>query len=115
MSAARVGLHSAVVWNWLYFSPRSASLVNVGVLHGPPKVLVAPKPTSSRSTSSMFGAPLGAWIGWGKSDFESFARRSIVPRNGCGGLGSTSPAEGDCTLTLACTGLSWAEVCRFGV
>jgi hypothetical protein len=41
-SAPRDGLHSAVVWKWLYFSPRSARFVNVGVLHGPPKVLVAP-------------------------------------------------------------------------
>ena len=43
--AARVGEHRAVVWKWLYFNPFSASLVNVGVWHGLPKVLVAPKPT----------------------------------------------------------------------
>src|SRR5262245_21927621 len=91
MIAARVGLHRAVVWKWLYFSPFSASLVNVGVWHGPPNVLVAPNPTSSSSTSRMFGAPAGAFTGCGKSDFESLARRSMVPLNGWGGFGSTSP------------------------
>src|SRR5262245_24456267 len=87
--AARVGLHSAVVWKWLYFNPFSASLVNVGVLQGPPKVLVAPNPTSSSRTSRMFGAPFGAWTGCGKSDFESFARTATCPLNGAGGTGST--------------------------
>jgi hypothetical protein len=42
MSAARVGLHSAVVWKWLYLSPFSASRVSLCVRHGPPNVLVAP-------------------------------------------------------------------------
>src|SRR5262245_43543937 len=85
MSAALVGEQSAVVWKWLYFKPFSASFVSVGVLHGPPNVLVAPYPTSSSSTSRMLGAPLGAWTGCGKSGFESFARRLMVPLNGSGG------------------------------
>src|SRR5262245_21827603 len=41
----------------------------------------------------MLGAPLGAWTGWGKSDFESLAFRPIVPLNGAGGVGSTSWAD----------------------
>src|SRR5262245_51391137 len=94
MIAARVGLHSAVVWKWLYLSPFSASLVKFGVLHGPPKVLVAPNPTSSRSTSKTFGAPFGAWTGCGKSLLESLARRLIAPLNGAGGSGNTVPPLG---------------------
>ena len=39
----------------------------------------------------MFGAPAGALTGCGKSLFESFARRLIVPLNGCGGTGNTVP------------------------
>ena len=91
MSAARVGLQRAVVWNRLYRNPFSASRVNVGVWHGPPKVLVAPKPTSSSSTSRIFGAPAGALRGCGKSDFEFLARRSMVPLNAGGGRGRTVP------------------------
>ena len=72
----------------------TASFANVGVWHGPPNVLVAPKPTSSSRTKRMFGAPAGAFTGCGKSAFESFARRLMVPRNGWGGLGSTSPPAG---------------------
>src|SRR5262249_7591601 len=76
------------------FSPFSASRVRVGVLQGPPNVLVAPKPTSSSSTRRMFGAPAGAFTGCGKSDFESLARRLMAPRNGWGGVGSTAPPGG---------------------
>src|SRR5262245_15906527 len=112
MSAARVGLHSAVVWKWLYLSPLSASFVNVGVWHGPPKVLVAPKPTSSRRTKRMFGAPAGAFTGCGKSDFESLARKLIVPRNGWGGFGSTSPPAGGWVAAFGWPGLSWARTSR---
>jgi hypothetical protein len=41
----------------VYFKPFAARRSAVGVLHGPPKALEAPKPTSSRSTISTFGAP----------------------------------------------------------
>ena len=61
--AARVGAHSAVVWNRVYFRPWAASRSAVGVLMGPPKALAAPNPTSSSSTTSTLGAPAG-----GRSD-----------------------------------------------
>ena len=43
-SAWRVGAHSAVVWKRLYRSPPAASRSAVGVWHGPPNALDAPKP-----------------------------------------------------------------------
>jgi hypothetical protein len=58
-SALRVGAHNAVVWNLVYFSPPSASLSAVGVLHGPPNALAAPNPTSSSKMTRTFGAPSG--------------------------------------------------------
>ena len=58
-SACRVGEQSAVVWKRLNFSPPAASFSAVGVWHGPPKALVAPKPTSSIRTISTLGAPFG--------------------------------------------------------
>ena len=57
--AWRVGEHSAVVWNRLSFTPLAASRSATGVLHGPPNAEDAPKPTSSISTISTFGAPSG--------------------------------------------------------
>src|SRR5262245_65392308 len=90
--AARVGEHRAVVWKRLYFSPRFASLSKVGVGIGPPKVLAAPKPTSSVMMSRMLGAPLGALISLGKSGLDFVAMRSISPLNGASGLGSDSNA-----------------------
>jgi hypothetical protein len=36
----------------------------LGVEIGPPNALEAPKPTSSISTISTFGAPSGGRIGW---------------------------------------------------
>ena len=62
-SAWRVGEHSAVVWKRLYFSPSAARRSTVGVSHGPPKALEAPKPTSSIRTISTFGAPAGGRSG----------------------------------------------------
>ncbi len=61
--ACRVGAHSAVVWNRLYFRPPAASRSAVGVAHGPPNALDAPNPTSSSSTTSTFGAPSGGSSG----------------------------------------------------
>src|SRR5262245_26801452 len=90
MRAARVGEHSAVVWKRLYLIPRLASLSNVGVGIGPPKVLAAPKPTSSVMMSKTFGAPLGALTSLGKSGLDVRAMRSIWPLNGASGLGRDS-------------------------
>ena len=58
-----MGAHSAVVWNRLYFRPLAASRSAFGVAHGPPNALDAPKPTSSSSTISTFGAPSGGSSG----------------------------------------------------
>jgi hypothetical protein len=60
-SAARVGVHSEVVWNWLKRMPSFASCSAVGVRIGPPKALGWPKPMSSINTISTFGALAGAW------------------------------------------------------
>ena len=62
-SAARVGAHSAVVWKRVYFRPPAASRSAVGVWHGPPKALEAPKPTSSIRKTSTLGAPGGGRSG----------------------------------------------------
>jgi hypothetical protein len=61
--AARVGEHSAVVWNRVYLSPPAASRSAVGIRQGPPKALEAPKPTSSSSTTRTLGAPTGGRSG----------------------------------------------------
>jgi uncharacterized protein len=55
----RVGEHSAVVWKRLYLRPPFANRSAVGVWHGPPNALDAPKPTSSSRITSTFGAPAG--------------------------------------------------------
>jgi hypothetical protein len=57
--AARDGEQSAVVWKRLYLRPPAASRSAVGVRHGPPNALDAPKPTSSSRITSTLGAPLG--------------------------------------------------------
>jgi hypothetical protein len=62
-SAARVGEHSAVVWNRVYFKPWAASRSAVGMCTGPPNALEAPNPTSSIRTTSTFGAPAGGRSG----------------------------------------------------
>jgi hypothetical protein len=62
-SAARVGEQIAVVWKRVYFNPAAASRSKFGVLHGPPKALEAPKPTSSINTISTFGTPAGGRSG----------------------------------------------------
>src|SRR5215468_5667517 len=68
-SAARVGEHSAVVWNSLKRRPFAATRSRAGVGIGPPKALDAPKPVSSVIIRSTFGAPAGAVTAWGKSGF----------------------------------------------
>src|SRR4051812_37993309 len=62
-SACRVGAHRAVVWNRLKRRPPWARRSAVGVWHGPPKALDAPKPTSSSRMTSTFGAPSGGRSG----------------------------------------------------
>src|SRR5215471_9664793 len=53
----------------------------------PPHTLSQPKPTSSSSTSRLFGAPLGGCLPGGKSGFESIA---YIPIFGFGKLHSGS-------------------------
>jgi hypothetical protein len=62
-SAWRVGEHSAVVWKRLYFNPFAASRSATGVEQGPPNALEEPKPASSSSMTSTFGAPAGGRSG----------------------------------------------------
>jgi hypothetical protein len=80
-SAARVGEHSAVVWNRVYFKPSLARRSAVGVRHGPPKALDAPNPTSSSRTISTFGAPTGGRSGViaGKEASGSVASKVVSP------------------------------------
>src|SRR5262245_54635933 len=103
-SAARVGEHSAVVWNWLYRSPLLATRSRFGVGIGPPKVLAAPKPVSSVMMSRTLGAPLGAVTPLGKSGLDSLALRPTTPPNDASGTGRIGePPVGDFSV-----GLSWA-------
>ena len=90
-SAARVGEHSAVTWKRLYRRPCSATRVITGVETGPPNVDGFPKPASSISTSSTFGAPSG---GFGvmlivQSGTDASSVRPIVPPKFGSGIGST--------------------------
>ncbi len=49
-SAARVGEHSAVVWNWVSRTPRSAMRLMAGISTSPPKQSQVAMPTSSHTT-----------------------------------------------------------------
>jgi len=91
-SACRVGEHRAVVWKRLYFRPFDARRSAVGVLHGPPNALAAPKPQSSIRTISTLGAPFGGRSGWigGNVVSGSFASYVVSPTCGRSGIGSTS-------------------------
>ena len=71
--------------------PLSASRWRFGVWIGPPKVPLAPKPTSSVRINRTLGAPAGASIAFGKLDRESFTVRPIRPWKGGSAHGSTSP------------------------
>src|SRR6516164_1467165 len=64
----------------------------LGVWIGPPKVLLAPKPTSSVRISRTLGAPLGASTPLGKSGSEPLTVRPILPLNGGSSRGRTSCA-----------------------
>jgi hypothetical protein len=78
INAARVGEQSAVVWKRVYLSPFAASRSAVGIAAGPPKALPAPKPTSSSSTTSTFGAPAGGMIGSIGANLLAGSRASYV-------------------------------------
>jgi hypothetical protein len=101
-----------VVWNRLSLSPPAASRSATGVLHGPPNADEAPKPTSSSSTISTFGAPSGGRSGAGGRPAMHSQRRIVgwdrkVPArssNRCVGLVGKSP------LGHPCHG----PACRFG-
>ena len=86
-SACRVGAHSAVVWKRLYRRPPAASRSAVGVRHGPPNALDAPKPTSSSRTISTFGAPSGGSSGSIGGNAVSGSLASYVVRPGAGRSG----------------------------
>src|SRR5262249_20908993 len=70
-------------------SPLFATRWKFGVWIGPPKVLVAPKPTSSVKINRILGAPVGASTPFGKSGVEPCNVRSIFPRKGGSGFGNT--------------------------
>src|SRR4029079_7617632 len=72
--------------------PFPASRSAVGVAHGPPKALEAPKPTSSSRTTSTFGAPSGGRRGsiGGNAASGSLASRGSGPSYGLSGIGRTS-------------------------
>src|SRR3954466_11860592 len=93
-SAARVGAHSAVVWNRLYRSPPAASRSAVGVWQGPPNALEAPKPTSSSRMTRTFGAPGGGSRGsiGGNAVSGSFASYVVRPGDAVSGIGSVARA-----------------------
>ena len=93
-SAARVGEHSAVVWNWLYATPCAATRSSAGVGTGPPNVPAAPKPTSSSITTTTFGAPSGGRSISGRAGVESVASSAMVPRKGRSGAGRTTDTTG---------------------
>ncbi len=89
--AARVGEHTAVTWKALYVTPIACTRVSVGVLIPPPNVSGPPKPASSMSTSSTFGASCGA-DGPGMKDqsaADSAMVRPMTPLNRRSGIGST--------------------------
>src|SRR5258708_15184621 len=90
--AARVGEQSAVVWKRVYFNPCAASRSAVGVWHGPPNALEAPKPTSSNRMTRTFGAPVGGRSGLIGGNFVlgSLASYVVRPTGLRSGIGSTS-------------------------
>ncbi len=74
----RVGLQSAVVWKRLYLRPPAASFSTVGMLIGPPKALLWPKPMSSISTITTLGAPCGAFTSKRAGAFALRASSSVI-------------------------------------
>ena len=70
----------------------AASRSKFGVRHGPPNADDAPKPTSSISTTSTFGAPFGGRKGSIGGNFVSgsLASKVVNPMVGRSGIGRTS-------------------------
>ena len=86
-----MGEQIAVTWKRLYLRPCSATRVIAGVETGPPNVDGLPKPASSISTSSTFGAPSG---GLGvmlivQSATDASSVLPIVPPKFGSGIGNT--------------------------
>ena len=65
------------------------SIFGVGIT--PPKVLGAPKPTSSVMINRTFGAPWGGAARGGHHGFDWLALRLISPPKGIAGGGNTWP------------------------
>jgi hypothetical protein len=70
-SAARVGEQSAVVWKLANRTPVAASPSITGVSMSEPKHPSWAKPTSSSTTSSTFGDPVGIRAGAGHHGSDS--------------------------------------------
>src|ERR1700686_4117670 len=110
IKAARVGEHNAVEWNCVKRRPAFAMRSRLGVGIRPPKVLGAPKPTSSVMISNTFGAPFGGTTVGGQYGVEVVASRLMTPPKGDGGLGMYRPssvvvAAGEPGTPLVC----WAK------
>ena len=97
----RVGLHSAVVWKRLYLRPLSASRSSVGMRIGPPKALLAPKPMSSISTMTTFGAPCGAFTSKRGGGVASRASSVVIGAAFGSAIGSTVRSIGYGSLLCA--------------
>src|SRR5262245_11067792 len=69
-----------------------ANRSNAGVGITPPKVLGAPKPTSSVMIRSTLGAPFGGTIRAGQAGWDWAALGLISPSNFFGGLGRFLPS-----------------------
>jgi hypothetical protein len=87
--AVRVGLQSAVVWKRLYLRPLAAIFSSVGILMGPPKALLWPKPKSSINTITMLAAPAGAFTSKRAGAFALRASSSVIGLCVGSGIGST--------------------------
>src|SRR5262245_53687919 len=86
---------------------------SAGVGITPPKVLGAPKPTSSVMIKSTLGAPCGGTTRGGQYGCDALARSLITPPNFGGGGGNCLPsivivALGAPGLPVAC----WAKLAR---
>src|SRR3954452_13715033 len=103
-SAGRVGAQSALVWTRLHRSPPAASRSAVGVWHGPPNALEAPKPTSSSKTTKTFGAPSGGSNGsiGGNAVSGSLASYVVKPGAARSGIGNVARAwrSGSLVMTV---------------
>ena len=91
ISAARVGEQSDVEWKLVYRRPLSAMRSSAGVGMTPPKVLGAPKPSSSVMISSTLGAPAGGTTRGAHQGVDCGAVWLITPPNLGSGGGSRLP------------------------